>query len=313
MPYWLSKRLRSVYQRAASPIERSFKFIHVLIGYPDYRPLVRKDLTVLPAGIRFSVGAHCIGTAEFVGLNDKVPGWDTRLFRRGEETIVAFDRAPVAAFFTEVPNVTLELEPLHAAPPTLTDAWGRSQELEVRDGRCEVALTSAPLFLNGCRKVEVVGVDSQQAGPMVVAEAEKGRWSRAWGVSQKGNFSGGATLDIWSDADPGDEGHWVEVDLDVPVDGRYELIFSGNGLSRLRTPRSLSPFTWSLDGGEEHMADDALPTLPAYPALGEPPSILGEVDLTGGRHTFRLKLTARRDVPDQRWALWVDAIVLRPK
>ncbi len=314
LPIWNTEERSEIPLRnLSSPIERSFKFIHVLIGYPDFRPLVRKDLTVLPAGIEFSVGAHCIGTAEFVGLSDKVPGWDTRLFRRGEETIVTFDRAPIAAFFTEVPSVTLELEPLRADPPTLTDAWGRSRELEIRDGRCEVALVSAPLFLNGCRTVEVVGVASQQAGPMVVAEAEKGRWSQAWGVSPKGNFSGGATLDIWSDEDPGDEGYWIEVDLDVPAGGPYELLFSGNGLSRLKAPRSLSPFTWSLDGGDEQVADDGLPTLPGYAALGEPPSLLGEVVLSEGKHTFRLELTGRRDVPDQRWALWVDAIVLRSK
>ncbi len=314
LPIWNTEERSEIPLRnLSSPIERSFKFIHVLIGYSDFRPLVRQDLTVLPAGIRFSVGAHCIGAAEFTGLSDKVPGWDVRLFQRGEETIAAFERAPVATFVAEVPTVTLALEPLGAAPATLTDEWGRSRELEVRAGRCEVELTSTPLFVNGCRKVEVVGATSREIGAMVVAEAEKGRWSPAWGVSKRDNFSGGATLDIWSDEDPGPEGNWVELDLDVPAAGRYELIFSGNGLSRLKAPRSLSPFVWSLDGGEEHAADDARPTLPGYAGLGEPPSVLGEADLTPGKHTFRLKLTARRDTPDQRWALWVDGIVLRRK
>ena len=267
LPIWNTEERSEIPLRNLSgPIERSFKFIHVLIGYPDYRPLVRKDLTVLPAGIKFSVGAHCIGAAEFIGLSDEVPGWNTHLLQRGDETIAAFDRAPVA-----------------------------------------------PLFLNGCRSVEVVGVASERAGPMILAEAENGRWSGAWNVSPKGNFSGGATLDIWSDEDPGDEGHWVEVKLDVPADGTYELIFSGNGLSRLDEPRSLSPFSWSMDDGEEHVADAALPPVEGYAALGESPSLFGEVDLTEGRHTFRLKLTARRDQPDQHWALWVDAIVARPK
>lgn len=314
LPIWNTEERSEIPLRnLAGPIERSFKFIHVLIGYPDFRPLVRKDLTVLPAGIKFSVGAHCIGTAESTGITDDVPGWKTHLFRRGEEMIATFDRAPVAAFFTEVPTVVLELEPLAEVLPTLTDSWGRSRELALQEGRCEVALDSAPLFLNGCRKVEVIGLASEAGGPMLAAEAEDGRWSGGWNVSPKEKFSGGATLDIWSDEDPGDEGHWVEVDLAVPADGTYELIFSGNGLSRLTEPRSLSPFRWSIDGGEEHAAVAALPPVEGYAVLGEAPSLLGAVELTEGQHTFRLKLIARRDQPDQHWALWVDAIVLRAR
>jgi hypothetical protein len=313
LPIWNTEERSEIPLRNLSgPVERSFKFIHVEIGYPDYRPLVRKDLTVLPAGVRFSVGAHCIGTAKFARVSDQVPGWETRFFQRGEETVVSFDRAGSGPFETGVPTVTLAVTPLIAGrAPTLTDTWGRSRRLPLRDGRCLAALVSAPAFLNGCRSVEVIDATSEGSGGLIVAEAEKGRWSPGWIALPKEGFSGGATLDLWSDGDPGEDGYWIEVDLDVPAEGRYEVIFSGNSLSRLKTPRSLSPFIWRLDGGEEHLADGALPALGEYLGLTESPTSLGEVTLTHGKHTFRLMLTDRREAPDQNWALWVDAIVLR--
>ena len=147
----------------------------MLIGYPDYRPLVRKDLTVLPAGIHFSVGAHCIGTAEFAGLSDRVPGWETRFFRRGDELIGTFERMAVAAFTADIPTVTLAVVPQDGYKPALTDAWGRSHELEIpATGVAKSTLTSTPLFLNGCREFEALDVASRQDEAMVVAEAEKG-------------------------------------------------------------------------------------------------------------------------------------------
>ena len=39
---------------------------------------------------------------------------------------------------------------------------------------------------------------------------------------------------------------------------------------------------------------------------------LGAVALMRGRHSFRLRLTGRRDQPDQNYALWFDAVALRP-
>lgn len=40
-------------------------------------------------------------------------------------------------------------------------------------------------------------------------------------------------------------------------------------------------------------------------------STLGEVELDAGQHTFRLRLTGRREVYDTHYALWFDAIALR--
>jgi hypothetical protein len=40
-------------------------------------------------------------------------------------------------------------------------------------------------------------------------------------------------------------------------------------------------------------------------------SHLGDVRLTAGAHTFRLRLTARRQMYDDRYAVWFDALGLR--
>ena len=44
----------------------------------------------------------------------------------------------------------------------------------------------------------------------------------------------------------------------------------------------------------------------------DPDSVLGTMALSQGEHTFRLTLRGRRDEPDHHYALWFDAIGLRP-
>ena len=99
----------------------------------------------------------------------------------------------------------------------------------------------------------------------------------------------------------------------MPGDGRYELLFSGNALSRLEPPRSLSPFTWRIDAGEQETVDAPVPVLDGIPGAPEGLSVLGTVALQAGAHTFRLKQTGRRKQYDTHYALWFDAIALRRK
>jgi hypothetical protein len=120
-------------------------------------------------------------------------------------------------------------------------------------------------------------------------------------------------MDIHAAKDAGEAGHWAQIDFQVPEAGTYEVLFSGNSLARLKPPRSLSPFVWSIDGGKEHAADNALPVRRGVRGAPEGLSTLGTLDLDAGKHTFRLKLTGRRDRPDTRYALWFDAIALRKK
>jgi len=336
LPIWNSEERSAVPLRnIAGGIVRSFKFIHVLIGYPEYEPLVRKDWTVLPAGIAFSVGAHCIGTAKCIARRTDIPGYDVFLFQRGDEVIGAFDRnqrtgipkllGPAAA------SVTLSIEPLPGQELTVTDLWGRSCSLlpslprvsppslpkvsHLREGIQEILLplSDQVLFINGCRKLEIAKLEAPKAAESLVFEAEAGRWSKGWNANAKSGFSGGRILEIYTDQEPDAEGYWVELKFSVPETGRYDLLFSGNALSRLNAPRSISPFVWQLDGGRDREVKDATPMEPSVAGAPEGLSLLRSGDLEAGDHTFRLRLTARRDEPDRHYALWFDAIALRKK
>ena len=318
LPIWNTEERSEVPLRnLAGPIERSFKFIHVSIGYGHMRPLVRKDLTVLPAGIAFSVGAHCIGTAKWAGRSDAVPGYDVFFFRRGAETIAAFDRqqktGAVKLFGPAAGRVTLAVEPLAERRPTVTNIWGRSRPLEIDGGKAVVALSDGMLFLNGCRKLKVLKADVRRTAAALVFEAESGRWSKGWNANAKTGFSDGRILELWKKEDPPPGGYWAELKVRVPRPGRYEVLFSGNALSRLAAPRSLSPFVWRIDDGAERAVDDAVPVLAPRPGAPEGLSVLGTVDLKAGEHTFRLRLAGRRKEYDNHYALWFDAIALRRK
>ena len=318
VPIWTSEERSEVPLRnLAAGIERTFKFLHVHIGYDGYRPLVRKDWTVLPAGILFSVGAHCIGTGKCIGTSGDVPGCEVAFFQRGDEVVgvlKARGQAP-KLFAKALGSVALAAEPLEAGKPiTVTDGWGRSRPLEIAGGQAVLPLAGGLLFVNGARKLAVArAAVSQVSEGVLVFEAESGRCSKAWGRNPKAGFSEGRILEIWAASDPDAEGYWAEVKLAVPAAGRYELVFSGNALSRLAAPRTVSPFAWSLDGGEEHKVDAATPMVHDVPAAPEGLSVLGTVELAKGEHVFRLKLTARRETPDKCYALWFDAIVVRPK
>jgi len=327
LPIWNSEEKSEIPLRnLAGGIEISFKFIHIGVRYPEYRPLVRPDLTVLPAGMAFSVAAHCIGVGEHVGSSDVVPGFDVHFFRRGEETVGVFQRATVKdrtkLFGPKARRLTLAVEPLEGGGDVVvTDIFGRSRALPVSDGRAVLSLESAlsgssstpgALFVNGARAIEVVSIDELKQGDGTsVFTAESGRRSVGWGVFSEAGYFGDKVASIWADKEPGPEGYWVEVDIAVGRSGRYQVIFSGNDLKRMKSPRSLSPFQWRIDDGQAHTVDASMP-----PPTGDLGAIgglndLGDIHLDKGKHRFRLTLTGRRDEPDQRYALWFDAILLR--
>lgn len=326
LPIWNSEEKSEVpIRNIAGGIERSFKFIHIDVGYPEFRPLVRKDWTVQPSGILFSVGAHCIGNGKPVGRSNKVPGFDTYFFRRGEEIVGVFDPAQktgaVRLFGASAAEVTLavaQLDPLPAgidpvdAGPRVTDAWGRSRPLVIENGRAVIPLDGSMLFINGCRKLEVLSAEVDATASAWAFEAESGRFSKGWVVSNKEKFSGGRILELWAKDNPAPDGYWAELKIVVPLAGTYEILFSGNSLARLKPPRSLSPFTWRINDGKEHEAKDALPVITGIGGAAEGLSVLGTMALPQGEHTFRLTLSGRRDEPDKHYALWFDAIGLRP-
>ena len=110
------------------------------------------------------------------------------------------------------------------------------------------------------------------------------------------------------------DGYGVDLKMNVPADGNYRVCFSGNSLSRLAAPASLSSFEWSFDGGSKNLAGGKALKVRRYGIEGAPAGIseLGMVHLMKGPHVFRLRLTAPREQPDQNWALWIDSIALVP-
>jgi hypothetical protein len=316
LPIWNSEERSEVPLRnLAGGIERSFKFLHAAIGYGHMRPLVRKDWTVLPAGVAFSVGAHCLGTAKYAGRLENVSGYDAMLFRRGGEVIAAFDRSQktgvVKLFAPAARRVTLRVEALAGSRPTATDLYGRSRALAIVDGRAEVALPEGMLFVNGCRELAVVAAAVAPAENALVFEAEDGRCSKGWDRNAKPGFSGGRILELYKKPDPPAGGYWAELRLRAPEAGRYEVLFSGNDLSRLAAPPSLSPFTWRIDDGKPQAAHGAVRVRHGVPGAPEGLSSLGTVQMAAGEHVFRLSITGRRKQYDDCYALWFDAIVLR--
>jgi hypothetical protein len=348
LPIWNSEERSEVpIRNLAGGIERSFKFIHVSIGYDDYRPLVRKDWTVLPAGILYSVGAHCIGSGKFAARSSAVPGYDVLVFQRGAEPttgtgtaaasgvpprsqspdaemVAVFDRnqktGSVRLFGPTATSARLRVEPLAGGlAPAVVDAWGRSRTLEIAGGQATVSLGGAMFFVTGCRKIEVLAAEGPAtaaagaAGQPLAFEAEDGKWSAGWGANAKEGFSGGRILEIWKPGEPPPGGYWAEIKFAVPKAGKYEVLFSGNDLHRLKDPPGISPFAWRIDDAAEQTPDGTGPVRQGVAGAPEGLSSLGVVELTAGEHTFRLRLTAPRKQPDSNYALWFDAIALQPK
>ena len=318
LPIWNSEeRAEAPLLNMASGISRSFKFLHADIpGYDAFRPLVNLDLTPRPSAISFAAAAHCLGAAVFVDRSNAVPGYDLFLFRRGEETVAAFRVKPFHNLFGREYGcaATLAVIPLDPdVAPRLTDRFGRSAPICLDDGKAAVVLDSSLMFLNGARRVEVLGAAAQEPGEprTFLFEAEAGHLGPGWCVARGRAYSGGRYAAICADADPGPEGYCVEVGLDLPTAGSYEVFFSGNTLTRLKPPRSLSPFAWTIDNGPPNAVDREIPGLPDIANAGEGLFKLGEMELAAGTHTFTLRLTDRRQSPDTRFALWFDAVVLR--
>jgi hypothetical protein len=322
IPIWNSEEKSVIpFANFAGGLGLFIKFLHVDFTLPDYNNLVRTDLTVRPAGIAFSVGAHCIGAARWTKASDQmVSGWNVDFFQRGDEKIVSLRRLPPPARLFDPgwrygTRVTLTVEPIAAGRPvTATNVWGRSRVLTLSNGRAELDLTDDLIFINGARKLEIGRVDLEPEPRAIVVEAEVGRWSPGWSVNQRsGGYSGGTVLEIWSDVDPGPEGFWAEAKFRLPARGTFELIFAGSSLRALVAGnRDVSPFVWTVDDGAEHIVDTPLQVIKNVAGAPQGISVLDTVDLNAGEHTFRLRLLSRRNVPDNRWSLWFDAIALRP-
>ena len=159
-----------------------------------------------------------------------------------------------------------------------------------------------------------LGTDLQSVGAepaaMIVAEAERGGRTDQWYVADRSQFSEGVCLEIWSDQDPGSEGHTASIPFRVPRAGTWRIHLIGAGLHR--GSAGVSPFAWSVDGGASTTVFGPRPSL--YGLLGRSNldlSSLGTARLTEGEHVLHVQLLARRRQPDRRWSLWIDAVALQ--
>src|SRR5262249_8457925 len=99
IPIWNSEEKSLIpFAKLAGGMGLFNKCLHIDFTLSDYKNLVRTDLTVRPAGIAFSVAAHCIGTARWTKASDQmVSGWNVDFFQRADEKIVALRRLPPPA------------------------------------------------------------------------------------------------------------------------------------------------------------------------------------------------------------------------
>lgn len=307
---------------------RNFKFIHIDVGYPALAPLLNPDWSPSPSAVSYSTGARILGSKKFIRAEEK-----------NNFTIYYFGtKDPVAAIRQNNSNskinrlsdlsdafeyISITAKPSSTKPVEFVDIFGRGKKLangkgtipfqpvSGRTGEYHKAAVKEPLiFITNCSNIESIkGVTKTKKTFDVVAEAEDGKYSKGWSVADSQGWSGGKFLNIWVENAPDSDGYYAELTMEVPESGEYEVYFSGNSLSRLVPPASVSPFVWRFDKGPEQRADRALPVIICSGAP-EGLSTLGRVKLTSGKHTFYLRLLEPRKMYDSYYALWFDAIAL---
>jgi hypothetical protein len=159
LPIWDTEERAEVPSIAlANGIQRSFLFMHVSLPGPagegEYGGLCRTDFTLRPAGVGFSVGAHCIGPGRFaaavtLGKDDYLASH----FARGKEDVLVLTRLKSNP---QLRAITLAIRPLDASKPvTVTDHMGRAADLRLKDGRAELLLENRPLlYINNAAAIE---------------------------------------------------------------------------------------------------------------------------------------------------------------
>jgi len=327
LPIWNSEELSIVPLNNLSRGIRSFKFIHMIVGYPQYIPLLRPDWQITPAAVSYSVGARLIGSKKFK-RSKEFPGFKAYFFGDDGElaAISASGKGKSAKLFESIDRIAVKCAPRDGAAVAGIDALGREKALpggcgEIPFGLSAAAFSSAQgeifaapdcAFVSGCKDIDSVEAIIAKSKDAIVVEAESGDYDKETvKVTEDGAFSGGKYLNIYCANPPGEKGYGADLKLMIEREADYRVFFSGNSLSRI--PVSLSSFEWSFDGGAATRVDKSVKTEFGGVA-GAPEGLaeLGKVHLKPGEHVFRLRLTAPRSQPDSHWALWFDAIALIP-
>lgn len=317
---------------------RSHKYIHLHAPSNNtYRPLMTMDWKLHPTAVTYAVGAHVLGAKTFCSSKE-LPGFKVYFFGAGAGAgaglaVVVAHRGEGPARFLDgqsIDRVRIKAVPAAGQEVVGIDSLGRETPFPGGEGELPFSqsasmftensgiIFAAPdcVFIRGCQ--DIVAIDRVGQSSLIVAEAEDGDYDReAFGASQNPEYSGGKYLNIWQKNPPGEKGYGVDLKIDVPADGDYRVLFSGNNLARIiKKPTSLSPFYWSFDDGPrtpvgEQALDMFGDIVGGIDGAPEGMATLGTVHLTKGQRVFHLRLTAPRET-DQHWALWIDAIALVP-
>ncbi|AFY90024.1 MAG: hypothetical protein CLLPBCKN_005579 [Chroococcidiopsis cubana SAG 39.79] len=317
---------------------RQFHFFHKRFGtnYDSFAALVDRDLTPLPDGITYSVAAHIIGNAQVVESIDR-PSAQIYVFQKGNEAIATWK---VLQAGLSGGSVTYAVTPLPDKTPQLIDAMGRSKPLKLKNGEVTLPIDQTT-FIRDASKIKIAkySLPREKSDPLqYVFLAKTGKWTKEWMLAQPGKHNPPPASDFWqpflqifASSEPSPEGYSVEIPINVPKPGRYQLLFTGiTTNSLLEKYRWTSPFAWSIDGGQKTQVTAPLKSYwrvnrqtqtknelvkPEEMAATGGPELyqeLGVVELSQGQHTFRLELTAGRTTPDKLYTTFFEGIVLRP-
>lgn len=305
-------------------VRRSFHFMHRLPNaqLAGHVPLTNPDLTPTEAGLTYATAVKVLGNNPAWVDGRFVETAQVGVLRREDAVMVAVckpTRRGVAGG-----SATFTVSPAPGRAITCLDSLGRTLDLSAKGGRITVPLDQI-VFIDGAAALALVDLTppvEPADPPQVIARAADAQIVGPWYA--------GEMVSIWNQADPGPEGYAVTLPLTVAKPGRYNVYFDGTTCHRLIHPRSISPFIWAIDGGRSRLVDGSLPSLskvsndrylrnqPIKPAelmyLGGDVLLqkLGTVDLTAGRHSIRMELVGRREVPDNAYCLEIGGIILRP-
>lgn len=330
--YGLDLPIENTEERAVIPINnliygiRTFKFIHMLDNKPTYIPLMGQDWKINPAGVTYSVGAYLIGTKKIRRTKD-FPGFKVYFFGNGGDLAMISYHRKTAKLMESIFIDKIHVKTIPAGKKDVVsiDALGREKKIPGGVGEIPFSLRasifnqnkdmvfadSECVFIRGCK--DIVSIEGSNQNPTIVLEAENGKFDPTIVVSKDMDRSGGKYLNIFKKEAPGKNGYGIDLKANIPVEGDYLVYFSGNSLSRLKKPSSISPFYWSFDNGpKKQVGEKPLKILGGFDGAPDGMAELGTVHLTKGEHIFQLRLTAPREAPDHNWALWIDAIALIP-
>jgi hypothetical protein len=289
LPLWNTEEVSAVpLFNLEHGISHSFKFLHVAIGYDESAPLVEKDYTVRPTGMEFAMGVRCLGSARYL-RSRIIPGGVLHLFQRDQEIVGVVQRDPLSVYLDAPRAMELSLlgEALDPSRPiTMTTALGRiSKVIPGESNRLHVTLREPLVFINGCGKLDAAAPDGPPPS-YVLSEAENAKTVGPWENIERRDASGQRVLELWNaEMGPG-KTYSVDFSLNVPGDGSYDVLLAGGSLSGLKSPRTVSPFSWSLDGQTPVRVDNPPPLAPGAEQVQNGLNQLGSVQLQKGQHVF---------------------------